>query len=178
MLKSTFFKHLATKRKETESLHQLSPPSLADANLLVKQQQPSVWDIRTPIPNNSGHFSRATEATSTLEQEDGIIHYHIGPNSATTLKRILNVPQTQSKSHQMLDPQHTSNRSLLGKVNEITLEQVNCLHQKPIHRLRTDNQHRLCYECRQKGHFTKNCPQLTTKWIFSKGNSPRHHEIL
>jgi len=61
-----------------------------------------------------------------LEQEDGIIHYHIGPNAATTLKQILNIPQTQNKSHQMLDPQHTSNRSLVGKVNGITPEQVNC----------------------------------------------------
>ena len=105
------FKHFVKKRKIVESLSQLPPPLPAETNSLVKQQQVSALGTRTTIPNTPGLFPKVTEATSTLEQEDGIIHYHIGPNSATTLKRILNVPQTQSKSHQMLDPQHTSNRS-------------------------------------------------------------------
>jgi len=70
---------------------------------LSQQFPPSILGARTPIPNIPSHFSRVTESTSMLEQEDGIIHYHIGPNAATTLKQILNVPQTQNKS-QMLDP--------------------------------------------------------------------------
>jgi len=82
------------------------------------------------------------------------------------MKQVSNVPQTQNTSHQVQDPQHESNHSLVGEVNEITTEQVNCRQQKPKHGFRTDtkrqrNQNHLCYKCRQKGHFIKHCPLLT-----------------
>ena len=160
------FKHFVKKRKIVESLSQLPPPLPAETNSLVKQQQVSALGTRTTIPNTPGLFPKVTEATSTLEQEDGIIHYHSRPNLAITMKQVSNVPQTQNTSHQVQDPQHVSNHSLVGEVNKITSEQVIYRHQKPKHGFRTDtkrqrNQHRVCYKCRQKGHFIKNCPQLT-----------------
>jgi len=164
------FKHFVTEREDVESLSQQSPPPPAETNPLAKQQQTSALGTRTPIPNTPGYFSRTTETTSTLEQEDGVIHYHTGSNSKTTIKQVSNVPQTLNASHQLQDPQHTSNHLSVGEVDEITSEQVNCRHQKPKHGLQTDtkrhrNQHRLCYKCRQKGHFTKNCPQYMKKRI-------------
>ena len=76
MPKSKFFKHFVKKRKIVESLPQPSPPLPAETNPLVKQQQVSALGTRTPIPNTPGLFPKVTEATSTLEQEDGIIHCH------------------------------------------------------------------------------------------------------
>ena len=162
------FKHYVTKREDVESLsqHFTLPPT--ETNPFVKRQQTSALGTRTPIPNTSGYFSRATEAMSTLEQEDGIIHYHTDPNSVSTIKQFSNVPQTQNTSHQLQDPQNTSNHSLAGEVNEIASESVNCRHQIPKPGLRTNtkqsrHQHRLCYKCRQTGHFKTHCPQLIEK---------------
>jgi len=80
---------------------------------LVKQQV-SALGTRTTIPNTPGLFPKLTEATSTLEQEDGIIHYHSRPNSAITIKTSFKCP-TDTKhisssarptiSHQVQDPQ-------------------------------------------------------------------------
>ena len=114
MPKLKLFKHFVTKRKIAESLSQPTPPPPAETNPLVKQQQISTLGTR-PIPNTPSHFSRATEATLTLEKEDGFIHYHTGPNSATTMKQVSHVPQTQNTSHQVQDPQHESNHSIVGK---------------------------------------------------------------
>jgi len=133
---------------------------------LVKQQQVSALGTRTTIPNTPGLFLKATEAISTLEQEDGRIHYHTHPNLATKMKQVSNVPQTQNTSHRLQDRQYESNHSIVGEVNEIITEQVNCRPQKTKHEFHTNtkqrrHQHRLCYKCRQTGHFKKNCPQFT-----------------
>jgi len=113
------FKHLAIKRKKVESLHQLYPPSAADANPLVKQLQPSASDKRTPNPNTPSYFSRKTEAILTRKQEDGLTHNLIGLLLATTNKQVPNVPQPQNATHSMQDPQPTSNHSLAVDVPDI-----------------------------------------------------------
>jgi len=130
MPKLKFFKHLVTKRKEIESLYQLSPPSPADAKPLAKQLQPSISVTRTPTPNTPSYFSRTTEAIPTLKQEDGITHYLTGPLSAPTIKQVSNVSLTQNTPSPMQDPQQDSNHSLAVEIPEILTEQVNCRPQK------------------------------------------------
>jgi len=159
---------LATKRKKIESLPQLSPPSPADVNLLVKQPQSSVLDIRTPIPNTQDHFSRKTEEMSTLKQEDRLTHNLTGLLLAATNKQVSNVPQQQNAPHSMQDPQPTSNHSLAVDVPDIFTDQVNCQPQRLALQSCTNtkqrrHQHRLCCKCRQTGHFKTHCRQLTTK---------------
>jgi len=69
------FKHFVKKSKVVESLSQPSPLLPAATNPLVKQQA-SAKGTRTPIPSTPGRFPKATQATPTLEQEDGITHNH------------------------------------------------------------------------------------------------------
>jgi len=132
---------------------------------LINQQQASAIGAQTPIPSIPDHFPQSTKAKPTLEQEDEITHSHIRSHLATKMKHVSNVPQTQNISHQLRDPQYESSHSIVGEVNEITTEQVNCQQQKPKHAFQTNtkqrrHQHRICYKCGQKGHFTKNCPQF------------------
>jgi len=160
------FKHFVKKSLVDEFLSQRSPPLPAQTNPLVKQKQASAIGTRTPIPSTLGHFPKVTKVASMLEQEDWRIHYHKRPNLATKIKQVSNVPQTQNTSYQLQDPQYESNHSIVGEVNEITTEQVTCRPQKPKHEFHTNtkqrrHQHRLCYKCRQTGHFIKNCPQFT-----------------
>jgi len=165
MPKSKLFKHLATTRKNVESLHQLSPSPPADTNPLVKQQQPSVLDIRTNIPNTPDYVSRLTEAISTLKQDDGITYDLTGTLSAPTIKQVSNVSWTQNTPSQMQDPQQTSSHSLAAEIPEILTEQVNCRPQKLELQSRTNtkqrrHQYRLCYKCRQTGHLKTHCTQF------------------
>ena len=137
---------------------------------MVTQQQASTIGAQTTIQSIPGHFQKVTKATPTLEQEDGITHNHMRSNLATKRKQILKAPQTQYTSYQLQDPQYESSHSTAGEVNEITTEQVNCRQQTPKHGFQTNtkrrlHQHRLCYKCRQTGHFIKNCPQFTEKGI-------------
>jgi len=55
------------------------------------------------------------------------------------MKQVSNVPQTQNTCHQLQDPQYESSHSIVGEVNEITTEQVNCQPQKPKHVFHTTN---------------------------------------
>jgi len=52
---------------------------------------------------------------------------------ATKWKQTPKAPQTQSTSHQLQDPQYESSHSIVGEVNQITTEQVNCRQQEPQH---------------------------------------------
>jgi len=162
------FKHSVKTNKVVGFLPQPSPPLPAQMNPLVKQQQASAIGTQTPLQNIPGHFLQVTKATPTLEQEDGITHSHIRSHSATKRKQIPKAPQTHNTSHQLQDPQYASSHSIVGEVNEITTEQVNCRQQTPKHgfqpnKKRRRHQYRLCYECRQTGHFIKNCSLFTEK---------------
>ena len=95
------FKHFVKKSKVDEFLSQRSPPLPAETNPLVTQQQASATGTRTPIPSTPGHFPKVTKVTSTLEQEDGRIHYHTRPNLATKIKQVSKTHLINCKTHNM-----------------------------------------------------------------------------
>jgi len=167
MPKLKIFKHLATKRKKIHSLQQMSPPSLADANPLVKQQ-PSASNIQKTISNTPNHFSRTTEAIPTLTQDDGITYDLTGTLSAPIIKQVSNVSWTRNIPSQMQDPQQTSSHSLAAKIPAILIEQVNCRPQKLARQTSTNikqqrHQYRLCCKCRQTCHLKTHCLQFIEK---------------
>jgi len=164
------YERFLEENKVVEFPSQPSPPLPAEANPLVKQQEANAIDAQTPTQSIPGYFLKVTKITLTLEQEDGITHYHIRPNLVTKMKQVSNVTPTHNTSYLLQDPQNDSSHSIVGEANEITTEQVKCQQQQPEHGFRTNTKHkchqpRLCYNCRQTGHFIKNCPQLTEKGI-------------
>jgi len=143
MTKSKLFNQFYKQRKAVESLPKPSPPLPAETNPLVKQQQ---------------------------EQEDEITLDSTCSDSAKTRKLVLKAPQIQDTPHRVQDPQHTLSTSTVGEINEIVTEQLNGRQQTPnqefqSNKKRRHHQYRLCYNSRQTGHFTINCPQPTGKGV-------------
>jgi len=130
------FKQFFQPRKKEEFLS--SPANLLLGNISpsVKQQQPSAINVQKPTPSIQDNPPRATKATQTYEQEDGMTHKY----TVSNLKNIKTCKPNETITKQLIS------RSRRPK-NGFQIKQKKRRHQ-----------HRLCYRCKHTRHFIKDCP--------------------